>query len=69
MKINTGMSYRYNNEKAFPADMNGAKVFVESFSSDNSSLGYSYVKAGGHTGNGCMRLDHAEKHFVEIKSE
>ncbi len=69
VKINAGKSYFYNNEKAFPSDMNGARVFVESFSSDNSSISYSYVKSGGHTGSGSMRLDHAEKHFDNIAPE
>lgn len=68
MGIKTGESYQYNNNKAFPADMNGAKVLVEFFSSDNSSIGYSFVKVGGDTGNGSMCLDHAKKHLVEIKN-
>jgi hypothetical protein len=46
--------------------MNGAKVFVESFSSDNYSIAYSYIRSGGQTGSGSMCLKHAENHFIEV---
>ena len=66
MEIINGKPYIYDNEKAFPTDMNGASVVTESVSSDKSSIGYSFTKISGITGSGSMSLEHAKKHFREV---
>jgi hypothetical protein len=67
MKLVIGISYKYEYEKAFPADMNGAVVIPESLSSDKSSIGYTFTKSNKVTGHGSMCRKHAEKHFVKVK--